>query len=82
MRIGAFAVPGDPDRIAALAEDTVPRCAVADGESVQPADVCALTAGEQDAGRAPRRESYDTAKLQEGVPSGWLVKYLGSTLKR
>ncbi|KAH8989781.1 hypothetical protein EDB86DRAFT_3080759 [Lactarius hatsudake] len=65
-------------------EDTVPRCAVADGDSVRPADVGVLTVVEQTAGRAPRRASYDLAKLQEGEvwvyrPVG-MVEYLGSTL--
>lgn len=83
-QFGAFAILGDPDHTAVLVEDTVPRCAVADGESVRPADVGVLTVVEQTAGRAPRRESYDLAKLQEGEvwvyrPVG-MVEYLGSTL--
>lgn len=83
-QFGAFAILGDPDHTAVLVEDTVPRRAVADGESVRPADVGVLTVVEQSAGRAPRRESYDLAKLQEGEvwvyrPIG-MVEYLGSTL--
>ena len=83
-RFGSFAVLGDPDHTAVLVEDTVPRCAVADGESVRPADVGVLTVVEQSAGRAPKRDSYDLAKLQEGEfwvyrPVG-MVEYLGSTL--
>ena len=83
-RFGSFAVLGDPDHTAVLVEDTVPRCTVADGESVRPADVGVLTVVEQSAGRAPKRDSYDLAKLQEGEfwvyrPVG-MVEYLGSTL--
>ncbi len=83
-QFGAFAVLGDPDHTAVLVEDTVPRYAVADGESVRPADVGVLTVVEQTAGRAPKRDSYDLAKLQEGEvwvyrPVG-MVEYLGSTL--
>ncbi|KAH9061917.1 hypothetical protein EDB87DRAFT_1821482 [Lactarius vividus] len=55
-----------------------------DGDGVRPADVGVLTVVEQTVGRAPRRESYDLAKLQEGEvwvyrPVG-MVEYLGSTL--
>ncbi|KAI9432742.1 hypothetical protein H4582DRAFT_1883590 [Lactarius indigo] len=83
-QFGAFAILGDPDHTAVLVEDTVPRCAVADGEGVRPGDVGVLTVVEQIAGRAPRRASYDLAKLQEGEvwvyrPVG-MVEYLGSTL--
>ncbi|KAI9429014.1 hypothetical protein H4582DRAFT_389649 [Lactarius indigo] len=83
-QFGAFAILGDPDHTAVLVEDTVPHCAVADGESVRPGDVGVLTVVEQTAGRAPRRASYDLAKLQEGEvwvyrPIG-MVEYLGSTL--
>ena len=83
-QFGAFAILGDPDHTAVLVEDTVPRCSVADGESVRPADIGVLTVVEQTAGRAPKRESYDLAKLQEGEvwvyrPVG-MVEYLGSTL--
>ena len=81
---GAFALLGDPDHTAVLVEDTVPRCVVVDGRDVRPADVGVLTVVEQTAGRAPKRESYDLAKLQQGEvwvyrPIG-MVTYLGSTL--
>ncbi|KAF8496115.1 hypothetical protein F5888DRAFT_1804261 [Russula emetica] len=81
---GAFAVLGDPDHTAVLVQDTVPRCAVVDGQSVKPADVGVLTVVEQTAGRAPKRDSYDLAKLQQGEvwvyrPVG-MITYLGSTL--
>jgi hypothetical protein len=81
---GAYAILGEPDHTAVLVEDTVPRCAVADGESVRPADVGVLTVVEQSAGRVPQRESYDLAKLQQGEfwvyrPVG-MVEYLGSKL--
>jgi len=84
MQYGAFAILGDPDHTAVLVEDTVPRCDVADGQSVLPADVGVLTVVEQTAGRAPKRESYDLGKLQQGEvwvyrPVG-MVEYLGSTL--
>jgi hypothetical protein len=83
-QFGAFSILGNPDHTAVLVEDAVPRCAVADGESVRPADVGVLTVVEQSAGRVPRRESYDLAKLLEGEvwvyrPVG-MVEYLGSTL--
>ncbi|KAH9054132.1 hypothetical protein EDB87DRAFT_1796205, partial [Lactarius vividus] len=83
-QFGSIAILGDPDHTAVLVEDTVPRCAVADGDGVRPADVGVLTVVEQTAGRAPRRGSYDLAKLQEGEvwvyrPVG-MVEYLGSTL--
>ncbi len=82
---GAFALLGEPDHTAALVQDTVPRCAVADGQSVKPADVGILIVVEQTAGRAPKRGSYDLAKLQQGEvwvyrPVG-MVMYLGSTLR-
>ncbi|KAI9453600.1 hypothetical protein F5148DRAFT_985459 [Russula earlei] len=81
---GAFALLGDPDHTAVLVKDAVPRCAVADGQNVKPADVGLLTVIEQTAGRAPKRDSYDLAKLQQGEfwvyrPVG-MVEYLGSTL--
>jgi hypothetical protein len=81
---GAFSILGDPDHTAVLVQDTVPRCAVADGQSVKPADVGVLTVVEQTAGRAPKRDSYDLAKLQQGEvwvyrPVG-MIMYLGSTL--
>jgi hypothetical protein len=81
---GAFALLGEPDHTAVLVQDTVPRCAVADGQSVRPADVGVLTVVEQSAGHAPKRDSYDLAKLQQGEvwvyrPVGMIV-YLGSTL--
>jgi hypothetical protein len=81
---GGFAILGQPDHTAMLVEDTVPRSAVGDGQSVRPADVGALTVVEQTAGHAPKRESYDLAKLQQGEvwvyrPVG-MVEYLGSTL--
>ena len=81
---GSFSILGDPDHTAVLVADTVPRCAVADGMSVRPADVGVLTVVEQTAGRAPKRESYDLAKLLQGEvwvyrPIG-MVEYLGSTL--
>ena len=81
---GAFAILGDPEHTAVLVEDTVPRCAVADGQDVRPADVGILTVVEQTAGHAPKRDSYDLAKLQQGEvwvyrPIG-MVTYLGSTL--
>jgi len=84
MQFGAFAILGDPDHTAVLVEDTVPRCAVVDGQSVLPADVGVVTVVEQTAGRAPKREPYDLAKLQQGEvwvyrPVG-MVEYLGSTL--
>ena len=83
-QFGGFATLGDPDHTAVLVKDTIPRCAVADGASVQPADVGVLTVVEQTAGRAPQRQSYDLAKLQQGEmwvyrPVG-MVEYLGSTL--
>jgi hypothetical protein len=83
-QFGAFSTLGNPDHTAVLVEDTFPRCAVADGASVRPADVGILTVVEQSAGRVPRRESYDLAKLQEGEvwvyrPVG-MVEYLGSSL--
>jgi hypothetical protein len=81
---GGYAILGQPDHTAVLVKDTVPRCAVADGESVNPADVGVLTVVEQSAGRAPSCESYDLAKLQQGEfwvyrPVG-MFEYLGSTL--
>jgi hypothetical protein len=81
---GRFSILGEPDHTAVLIKDTVPRCAVADGESVKPADVGVLTIVDQSVGQAPRRESYDLAKLQRGEiwvyrPVG-MVEYLGSTL--
>jgi hypothetical protein len=81
---GAFSLLGEPDHTAVLVEDTVPRRAVADGQDVKPADVGILTVVEQSAGRAPKRGSYDLAKLQQGEvwvyrPIG-MVTYLGSTL--
>ena len=81
---GSFALLGEPDHTAVLVEDTVPRCAVADGQDVKPADVGVLTVVEQSAGRAPKRDSYDLGKLQQGEvwvyrPVG-MVTYLGSTL--
>jgi hypothetical protein len=81
---GAFSLLGDPDHTAVLVEDTVPRCSVADGQDVRPADVGVLTVVEQTAGSAPKRDSYDLAKLQQGEvwvyrPVG-MVMYLGSTL--
>jgi len=81
---GGFAILGQPDHTAVLVEDTIPRGAVGDGQSVKPADVGVLTVVEQTAGRAPKRESYDLAKLQQGEvwvyrPVG-MVEYLGSTL--
>ena len=84
MQFGAFAILGDPDHTAVLVEDTIPRCAVVDGQSVLPADVGVVTVVEQTAGRAPKREPYDLAKLQQGEvwvyrPVG-MVEYLGSTL--
>jgi hypothetical protein len=83
-RHGAFAILGDPDHTAVLVQDTVPRCVVADGESVMPADVGVLTVVEQTAGHAPKRESYDLAKLQSGEVWVYrpvsMVEYLGSTL--
>lgn len=84
MGYGAFAFLGEPDHTAVLVEDTVPRRAVADGQSVKPADVGVLTVVEQTAGRAPKRESYDLANLQQGEvwvyrPVG-MATYLGSTL--
>src|SRR6266404_5852556 len=83
-RFGSSAILGDPDHTAVLVEDTVPRCAVADGQSVLPADVGELTVVEQSAGHVPKRDSYDLAKLQQGEvwvyrPVG-MVEYLGSTL--
>jgi len=86
MGSGAFATLGDPDHAstAVLVKGTVSGCPVADGQSVLPADVGVLTVVEQTAGHAPKRESYDLAKLQEGEvwvyrPVG-MVEYLGSTL--
>jgi hypothetical protein len=81
---GAFSLLGEPDHTAVLVEDTVPRRAVADGQDLKPADVGVLTVVEQSAGRAPKRGSYDLAKLQQGEvwvyrPVG-MVTYLGSTL--
>ncbi|KAH9061921.1 hypothetical protein EDB87DRAFT_1682587 [Lactarius vividus] len=81
---GVFAILGDPDHTADLIEDTVPRCAVADGEGVRLADIGVLMVVEQTAGPVPRRESYDLAKLLEGEvwvyrPVG-MVEYVGSTL--
>jgi hypothetical protein len=81
---GSFALLGEPDHTAVLVQDTVPRCAVADGQSVKPADVGVLTVVEQSAGHAPKRDSYDLGKLQQGEvwvyrPVGMIV-YLGSTL--
>ncbi|KAI0261385.1 hypothetical protein BC834DRAFT_1028260 [Gloeopeniophorella convolvens] len=81
---GGYAILGNPDHTAVLVTDTVPRCAVADGASVSPADIGSLTVVEQSAGVVPKRESYDLAKLQEGEvwvyrPVG-MVEYLGSTL--
>lgn len=81
---GAYSLLGDPDHTAVLVQDTVPRCAVADGQSVKPADVGVLTVVEQTAGRAPKRDSYDLANLQQGEvwvyrPVG-MIMYLGSTL--
>jgi hypothetical protein len=83
-RRGAFTLLGDPDHTAVLVEDTIPRCFVADGESVMPADVGVLTVVEQTAGHAPKRESYDLAKLQTGEVWVYrpvsMIEYLGSTL--
>ena len=67
-----------------LLKDTIPRCAVGDGQSVKQADVGVLTVVEQTAGRAPKREFYDLAKSQQRDvwvyrPVG-MVEYLGSTL--
>ena len=81
---GAFSLLGEPDHTAVLVQDTVPRCAVADGQSVKPADVGVLTVVEQSAGHAPKRDSYDLSKLQQGEvwvyrPVG-MIMYLGSTL--
>ena len=73
-KFGAFAVLGNPDHTAVLVEETVSCRLVADEESVRPDDVHVLTVVEQSAGRAPRGESYDLAKLQEGevcIPPGW-----------
>ncbi|KAH9040924.1 hypothetical protein EDB83DRAFT_2677659 [Lactarius deliciosus] len=83
-QFGAFAVLGDPDHTAVLVEDTVSHCAVTDGDGVRQADVGVLTVVEQTAGRAPRRDSYDLAKLLEGEvwvyrPVG-MVEYLVSML--
>lgn len=81
---GGLAFLGDPDHTAVLVENTVPRCAVADGDSVKPADVGVLTVVEQSAGQAPKRDSYDLAKLQTGEVWVYrpvsMVEYLGSTL--
>lgn len=84
MGYGAFALLGEPDHTAVLVQDTVPRCAVSDGQSVKPADVGVLTVVEQSAGHAPKRDSYDLGKLQQGEvwvyrPIG-MITYLGSTL--
>jgi hypothetical protein len=69
---------------AVLVEDTIPNCAVADGQDVRPADIGVLTVVEQSAGSAPKRDSYDLSNLQQGEvwvyrPVG-MVMYLGSTL--
>jgi hypothetical protein len=87
VRIGTasrYSILGEPDHTAVLVEDTVPRCAVADGQSVAPAEVGVLTVADQSLGRVPKRESFDLAKLQQGEmwvyrPVG-MVEYLGSTL--
>ena len=83
-RHGAFAILGNPDHTAVLVQDTVPRRVVADGESVMPADVGVLTVVEQSAGHAPKRDSYDLAKLQAGEVWVYrpvsMVEYVGSTL--
>jgi hypothetical protein len=83
-QFGGYAMLGKPDHTAVLVKDTVPRCAVADGESIKPADVGVLTVVDQSVGRVPRRESFDLAKLQQGEiwvyrPVG-MMEYLGSTL--
>jgi hypothetical protein len=75
------AILRQPDRTAVLLEDIIPRCAVGDGQSVKLADVGILTVVEHTAGRAPKRESYDLAMLQQREvwvyrPVG-LVEYLG-----
>jgi hypothetical protein len=49
-----------------LVEDTVPRCAVTDGQSVKPADVGVLTVVEQTAGHAPKRDSMILASCSRG----------------
>jgi len=81
---GAFALLGEPDHTSVLVRDTVSRCDVADGQSVKPADVGILTVVEHAARLAPKRDSYDLVKLQQGEvqiyrPVG-VVMYLGSTL--
>ena len=65
-----------------LLEDTIPRCAVGDGQSVKLADVGILTVVKQTAGRAAKRESYDLSELQqrEVWVSVGMAEYLGSTL--
>jgi hypothetical protein len=79
---GTYSLLGD--HTAMLVEDTVPRCAVADGRDVRPVDVGVLTAVGQTMGRAPQRDSYDLAKLQQGEVCVYrqvgMVMYLGSTL--
>ncbi|KAH9974549.1 hypothetical protein BGW80DRAFT_1473937 [Lactifluus volemus] len=83
-RPGAFAILGNPDHTAVLVQDTVPRRVVGDGESVMPADVGVLTVVEQSAGHAPKRDSYDLAKLQKGEVWVYrpvsMVEYVGSAL--
>jgi hypothetical protein len=84
VQYGSFSILGDPDHTAVLVQDTIPRCAVADGQSMKPADVGVLTVVEQTAGHAPKLDSYDLAKLQQGEvwvyrPVG-MIMYLGSTL--
>jgi hypothetical protein len=87
VRIGTasrYSILGEPDHTAVLVEDTVPRCAVAEGQSVAPAEVGVLTVVDQSLGRASKRESFDLAQLQQGElwvyrPVG-MVEYLGLAL--
>ncbi|KAH9975044.1 hypothetical protein BGW80DRAFT_1299730 [Lactifluus volemus] len=82
---GAYTILGDPDHTAVLVQDTVP-LRVADGTSINPADVGVLTVVEQTPGQTPKQKSYDLAKLREGEVWVYrpvsMVKYLGSMLRR
>ncbi|KAH9975048.1 hypothetical protein BGW80DRAFT_1225355 [Lactifluus volemus] len=81
---GAFATLGNPDHTAVLVQDTVPRGVVADGKSIDPANVGVLTVVEQSPGQTPKQNSYDLAKLRAGEVWVYrpvsMVEYLGSTL--
>ena len=84
VRIDGFAILRDPNYIAVLVENTVIRCSITDGDSVQPVNMCVWTAVEQNAGGAPRRV-VRSCQVAGGrvlrvlrVLFGWMVKYHAS----